>query len=199
MAAAGLGAEDGDRDGTGTDQGCGRSSRVDRRCGGAGTLSHRSASPLARRDPAGGSARIDRGGGSGGADLRRSQIADRAARRQHRPRWRRRSARGWEQHRPRPRPDEPHTLDRPGQLHDDRRSWLHTGASTAGGRRGRPAVPAQPRRGGQLPDRRQSVDQCRRHRGIALRQYARADLGARGRAPGRAHLGRAARPIPATT
>ena len=71
-----------------------------------------------------------------------------------------------------------------------------------GGRRGRPAVPAQPRRRGQLPDRRQSVDQCRRHRGIALRQYARADVGRRGRAARTAGSGTGcaacARTIPAT-
>ncbi len=34
--------------------------------------------------------------------------------------------------------------------------------------------PLEPRRRGHLPDRRQSLDQCRRHRGAALRQHARA-------------------------
>jgi len=41
----------------------------------------------------------------------------------------------------------------------------------------RPAVPVEPRRRGQLPDRRQSVDECRRDRGAALRQYPRTDPG----------------------
>ena len=122
-----------------------------------------------------------------------AEAADRAAGRQYRPRRRRRPARGRAQHRPRARPHEPHPRDRPGQFHDDRRGRLHPRASAAGGRRGRPAVPAEPRRRGQLPDRRQSLDQCRRHRGAALRQYARAELGPRGRAARRADLGRAAR------
>ena len=110
---------------------------------------------------------------------------------QYRSRRRRRPAGGRRQHRSRPRPHEPHSRDRSRQFHNDRRGGLHSRATARSRRRDRPAVPAQPRRRGQLPDRRQSVDQCGRHCGIGLWQYARADLGARSRAPRRAGLGRA--------
>src|SRR5271165_5508947 len=49
-----------------------------------------------------------------------------------------------------------------------------------------------PRCRGELSDRRQSVDQRRRHRGAALWQYPRADPGPRGRIARRPRLGRAA-------
>ena len=45
--------------------------------------------------------------------------------------------------------------------------------------------PLEPRRRGHVPDRRQSLDQCRRHRRAALWQHARADARPRGRAAGR--------------
>ncbi len=79
----------------------------------------------------------------------------------------------------------------PNQLHDDGRGRLHPRQSAPGGGRGGPAVPAEPRRRGQLPDRRQSVDQCRRDRGLALRQHPRADFGHRGGAARRPRLERA--------
>ncbi len=60
------------------------------------------------------------------------------------------------------------------------------------GRRGL-AVPAVARRRRQLRDRRQSVDQRRRHRGAALRQRARARARPRSRSRRRPRLGRPAR------
>ena len=58
--------------------------------------------------------------------------------------------------------------------------------------RGRPAVPAVPRLGGQLHGRRQHRDQRRRHRGAALRDDAQPRARARGGAARRAGVGRAA-------
>ena len=49
--------------------------------------------------------------------------------------------------------------------------------------------PAEPRRRGHVPDRRQSLDQCRRHRRAALRQHARAGAGARSGAARRRRSG----------
>ena len=54
-------------------------------------------------------------------------------------------------------------------------------------RRGRPAVSAVARRRGQLHHRRQSVDQCRRHRRAGLRRGARDGARARGGAGRRPH------------
>ena len=59
------------------------------------------------------------------------------------------------------------------------------------GRRGRPALPAVARLRGLLRDRRQPLDQCRRHGGARLRQYARARARPRGGAAARARSGTA--------
>ncbi len=56
----------------------------------------------------------------------------------------------------------------------------------------RPLLPAQPRRPGLVPDRRQSLDQCRWRAGAALRQRAQPRDGPRGRAAQRRHLERPA-------
>jgi hypothetical protein len=186
------GVEYGNRGGHRADQGGGRSARLDRRPAGPGTLSRRGARPLPGCHPARRPPGFDRGGGRGGTDLRRSEIADRAARRQHRPRWRRGPARGRAQHRSGARPHESYPRDRPGQFYDDGRGRAHPRRSAAGRRRGRPAVPVEPWCRGELPDRRQPVDQRRRHRGIALWQYPRIDPGPRGRIARRADLGWAA-------
>ncbi len=61
-----------------------------------------------------------------------------------------------------------------------------------GGRRRRPAVSAVARLAGKLPDRRQPVLQCRRHRRARLRQCTRAVPWRRGGAAGRAGAGRSA-------
>ena len=165
---------------------------MDRRSARPGAVSRRGSAALSWRDAARRAAGFDRGSRGGGADLRRGGVGDRAAGRQYRSGRRRGPARRPRQYRPRPRPDEPDPRDRPGQFHDDGRGRLHPRQSAPGGGRSRPAVSAEPRRRGQLPDRRQSVDQCRRHRRLALRQYPRADLGRRGRIARRTGLGRAA-------
>ena len=142
------------------------------------------------RHPARRAAGLDRGGRGSRAHLRRGRPRDRAARRQYRARRRRRAARRPRQHRPGARSDEPGPGDRPGQFHDDGRGGVRAGRSAAGRSGGRPAVPAEPRRRGELPDRRQPVDKRRRDRGTALRQHPRIDPGRRGRIAGRARLER---------
>ncbi len=69
---------------------------------------------------------------------------------------------------------EPHARGRCGQQHHDRRGGLRARQCAAGRSRGRPPVSAVARGRRQLRDRRQSVHQCRRHRGAALRQCARS-------------------------
>ena len=66
---------------------------------------------------------------------------------------------------------------RSGRQHHHGRGGLHAGGRAAGRGRRRPAVPAQPGRRGQLPDRRQPVDQRRRHPRAPLRQRARSGAG----------------------
>ena len=67
---------------------------------------------------------------------------------------------------------------------DNQTITVEAGLRAAGGagrgRRGRPAVPAEPGRRRQLHHRRQPRDQRRRHAGAALRQRARAVPRARG-------------------
>ena len=98
---------------------------------------------------------------------------------------------------------EPHPRGRRRQLLHDRRGRLPA-RRRAGGRRGRgPLLPAGARLRGQLPDRRQPLDQCRRPQRRALRRGARPRARARGRAGRRPRDRRAdracARTTPATT
>ena len=98
---------------------------------------------------------------------------------------------------------EPHRRGRPQQQHDDGRGRLRAGGGAGSGARRRAAVPAVAGGRGQLPDRRQPVDQRRRRPGAALRQHARTDARPRSGAARRATSGTAcaacARTTPATT
>ena len=89
---------------------------------------------------------------------------------------------------------EPHPRARPAERHHDRRGGLRArrGAERRG--RGRAPVSAFARRRGQLPDRRQPLDQRRRRQRAALRQRARAGARPRSGAARRPRLGRPARP-----
>ena len=58
--------------------------------------------------------------------------------------------------------------------HDHDRGRRGAGAAAGGGGGGRHALSAVARRAGLLPHRRQHLDECRRHAGARLRQYARA-------------------------
>ena len=68
---------------------------------------------------------------------------------------------------------EPHPRDRRLVQHGDRRGRRHPADAAGSGRRRRPAVSAVARRARLLPDRRQSLLQCRRHRRACLWQCAR--------------------------
>ncbi len=92
------------------------------------------------------------------------------------------------------RPPAPRPRRRPGRQHHHRGSRLHASGRAAGGVRGRPVVPAQPGGRGQLPDRRQPVDQRGRHPRGPLRQQPGSGAGAGGGHRRRHVVGRAARP-----
>ncbi len=113
----------------------------------------------------------------------------------------------WRRHRARRRPDpaherqrdhrldvahEPHPRNRHRLGHRDRGSRRGAPDPSRRGRRGRPAVSAVAGLAGQLPDRRQSVVQRRRHRRSRLRQRARALPRRRGGAAGRSRVRRSA-------
>ena len=119
------------------------------------------------------------------------KIPDRAAGRQYRAL--RRGDAGFERPRAGSQPGaaQPGARGRSAQLHHHRRGRRDPGRRTEGGGGGRPAVPALARRRGDGADRRQSVDQCGRHRRAALRQCARPRARARGGAARRAGVGRA--------
>ncbi len=72
---------------------------------------------------------------------------------------------------------DPHGRSR--RRHDDRRGRGDPAARAGGSREGRAAVPALARLGRLLHRRRQSLDQCRRHRRAGLWQCPRAVHGAR--------------------
>ena len=127
----------------------------------------------------------------------------RAAGRQHRAGRRRHSrpfrpAAGPEPGRPRPDP-----RGRSARRVAGGRGRLHAGGGAGGGRGRGPAVPAQPRQRGHLPDRRQPLQQRRRGQRHPLRHGARAGARASRWCWATAGSGtacaRCARTIPATT
>ena len=124
----------------------------------------------------------------------REGAGGRAAGRQHRPGRRLGADRDAARDRALARPHEPHPRARRAERHDDGGGRLRArrGAGRGGGRRA--PVSALARRRGQLPDRRQPLDQRRRRQRAALRQRARAGARPRGGAARRPRLERAARP-----
>ena len=162
----------------------------DHRPAGAGALSGRDARPLSRPHAGGAAAGLGRG----------SRRHPQARQRDARPRSCRRAAiPGWSAGRSRITAKCVLSLDAARQdprgrsrlQHHDGGSRRHAAARARGGGRGRPALSAAPAVGRHLHHRRQSLDQCRRHRGARARHRALACARPRSRAGRRP---RAARP-----
>ena len=84
-------------------------------------------------------------------------------------------------------PDGQDPRDRSGVQHHHLRGRRHAAARARGRCQRRPALSAAPAVGGKLHHRRQSLDQCRRHRGAGARHRALARARARGGAGRRPH------------
>ena len=128
----------------------------------AGGVSRRGPRALSRPHAAGAAPRLGRRSRGDPQARQRDRDRGRAAGRQHRPcrrpdPVRRRGGAG--AHPPRPHPRGRRDLE-----HHDLRSGRRARQGAGGGRRRGPPVSALARRRGQLHHRRQSLDQCRRHR-----------------------------------
>ena len=126
--------------------------------------------------------------------LRRAWRRHRPPGRQHRADRRRPAARRHERGDRLHLAPEARPRDRHRQRHHHRRGGRGPEGDPERRRPRRPAVPAEPRRRGLLPDRRQHLDQRRRRAGAALRQYAQPRAGPRGGPARRQRLERPARP-----
>ena len=138
--------------------------------------------PVPRRDAAGRLPCVDRRDRAGACDLQRTRRRRGAARWQHQLLRRRDARRARRRDRAVVAPHEPHPRNGCRQFLDGRRGRLHSRRRAGRGRAGRPLLSAVARRRGQLPDRRQPLDQRRRPERAALRRGARPRARSRGRA-----------------
>ena len=153
------------------------------RCRRYRALRHRGARPVPRPLAAGAAARLDGGSVRDLQARQRAQNRAGAAGRQYRP-GRRADAASWRGRRLAAAAGQD-PRDRSRFQHHDLRGRRGAADRAAARGRGRPPVPAVARRGRKLHHRRQSLHQCRRHRGAGLwrgaRDGARARSGARRR------------------
>ena len=149
---------------------------------------------LAGRQRGGGrAAGQHRGSLQGRKALLRQRHRHRAPGRQYRPDGRRHAVADPQRHRAVARPHEPRDRGRSGRLFHDRRGGLRPADPAGDGGEPRPLLSAQPGRPGLVHDRRQSLDQCRRRAGAALRQRPQPGAGPRSGAAQRRGVERPAR------